>query len=147
MTYIDLLVICGRVLFLFSMPANFAQYRWAVDRFNNPFPANKKQSSFLFRTSTLRSVWPKADHFVPNCFIFISMIVLTITSLVRSKNKYMRTSMKSTVFRLMFLFCVHFKWICNSIIYLSEDVERNPEPSPNFTQNITIGHWNLNSMI
>ena len=75
------------------------------------------------------------------------MIVLTITSLVRSKNKYMRTSMKSTVFRLMFLFCVHFKWICNSIIYLSEDVERNPEPSPNFTQNITIGHWNLNSMI
>ena len=58
----------------------------------------------------------------------------------------MRISMKSTVFIHIFLFCVHFTWIYDSIIYLSGDVERNPERKSNLSQNIAMDHWNLNSI-
>ena len=55
-------------------------------------------------------------------------------------------SMKSTAFMYIFLICVHFMWIYNSIIYLSGKVESNPESKPISSQNLTMGHWNLRRM-
>ena len=39
----------------------------------------------------------------------------------------------------------HF-WICELQVILSGDVELNPGPKPNSSQNFSICHWNLNSI-
>ena len=58
----------------------------------------------------------------------------------------MRILMKSAIFIYVFLFCVHFTGIYDSIRYLSGDMERNPVTRPNSSQNVAIDHGNLNSM-
>ena len=38
-------------------------------------------------------------------------------------------------------------WLFPTLIYLSDDTEKNPGPKKDFSQTFSIGHWNRNSLV
>ena len=105
-----------------------------------------------YHKSTLTLGRPCQNTFFLNCafpFCNISLIfVLIITVLLTLKSN----SYRSTKYFLALSFLVtiimiwSLPWLYSILILLSADVELNPGPKCASTRNISLRHWNLNSI-
>ena len=125
------------------MPVNLNQYRGTVGTFNN---------RNYYHKSTLSLGRPCQNIFFLNCafpFCNISLLfVLLITVFLTLKSNSYRSS--KHFYTLSFLATLITiwspPWLYSLLILLSADVELNPGPKRASTRNISICHWNLNSI-
>ena len=125
------------------MPVNLNQYQGTVGKFNN---------HNYYHKSTLTLGRPCQNTFFLNCafpFCNISLLfVLLITVFLTLKsNSYRSTKHFYTLSFLATIITIWSPpWLYSLLILLSADVELNPGPKRAFTRNISICHWNLNSI-
>ena len=125
------------------MLVNLNQYQGTVGTFKN---------SNYYHKSTLSLGGPCQNTFFLNCafpFCNISLIfVLIITVFLTLKsNSYRSTKYFHTLSFLVTIIMIwSLLWLYSILILLSADVELNPGPKWASTRNISICHWNLNSI-
>ena len=125
------------------MLVNLNQYWGTVGTFNN---------RNYYHKSTVSLGQPCQNIFFLNCafpfcnisFLFVLLITvfLTFKSNSERSTKYLLTmSFLVTIIKIWLL-----PWLYSLLILLSADVELNPGPKRVSTSNISICHWNLNSI-
>ena len=125
------------------MPVNLKQYQGTVGTFNN---------RNYYHKSTLSLGRPCQNTFFLNCafpFCNISLLfVLLITVFLTLKsNSYRSTKHFHTLSFLVTIITIwSLPWLYSLLILLSADAELNPGPKRVSTSNISICHWNLNSI-
>ena len=129
------------ILSFLKMPVN--QYRGTVGTFNN---------RNYYHKLTLSLEHPCQSTFFLNCvfplckisFLFVLLISVFLTL---KYNSYRSTKHFYTLSFLVAIITVWSRpWLYSLLILLSVDVELNPGPKRVFTSNISICHWNLNSI-
>ena len=125
------------------MLVNFKQYRGTVGNFNN---------RNYYHKSTLSLGRPCQNTFFLNCafpfcnisFLFVWFITVLLTL---KSNSYRSTKHFHTLSFLVTIITIcSLPWLYSFLILLSADVELNPGPKRVSTSNISICHWNLNSI-
>ena len=125
------------------MPVNLNQYRGTVGTFNN---------RNYYHKSTLSLGRPCQNTFFLDCafpfsnisllFVLLITVFLTLKSnLYRSTKHFCTLSFLATIITIW-----SPPWLYSLLILLSADVELNPGPKRASTRNISICHWNLNSI-
>ena len=125
------------------MPVNLNQYWGTVGTFNN---------CNYYHKSTVSLGQPCQNTFFLNCafpfcnisFLFVLLITVFLTFKSNSDKsiKYLHT----LSFLITFVKIWLLQWLYSLLILLSADVELNPGPKRASTSNISICHWNLNSI-
>ena len=125
------------------MPVNLNQYWGTVGTFNN---------RNYYHKSTLSLGRPCQNTFFLNCtfpFCNISLlfVLLIAVFLTLKSNSYTGTKHSHTLSFLVTIIPIWpLPWLYSLLILLSADIERNPGPKRASTRNISICHWNLNSI-
>ena len=125
------------------MLVNLNQYRGTVGTFNN---------RNYYHKSSLSLERPSQNTFFLNCafqFCNISLLfaLLIIVFLTLKPNSYRSTKHFHTLPFLVTIITIwSLPWLYSVLILLSADVELNPGPKRAFTRDISICHWNLNSI-
>ena len=125
------------------MPVNLNQYRGTVGTFNN---------HNYYHKSTLSLGRPCQNTFFLNCvfpffnisllFVLLITVILTLKSnSYRSVKHFHTLSFLVTITTIWSLPCLY-----SLLILLSADVELNLGPKRAFTRNVSLCHWNLNSI-
>ena len=122
------------------MPVNVTQYRRAVGTFNirrSMFELSRKKFSFVNYVHINSFQSYSLSYFILFVFLFLGL-----------KYNGHEISMKSFGrfhFQMGFLQCTSF-WLQNLLVLLSGYVEINPDPKRTPKANLSICHWNLNSI-
>ena len=125
------------------MPVKLNQLWGIVETFNNRNYYNK---------SIVSLGQPCQNTFFLNCaFLFCNigfLFVLLITVFLTLKsNSYRSTKYFHTLSFLVTIITIwSLPWLYSVLTLLSADVELNPEPKRASTSNISMCHWNLNSI-
>ena len=125
------------------MPVKSNQYRGTVGTFNN---------RNYYRKLTPSSGRPCQNIFFLNytlsfCNISLLLVLLIIVFLTLKSNSYRSTKHFHTLSFLVTIITIwSLPWLYSLLILLSADVELNPGPKRASTSNISICHWNLNSI-
>ena len=118
------------------MPVSFSQYRGTVYMSNNIF-ANKR--CIRSRICLCRNI----VYSVKNLFNFIGFL-----KKIALQNMLILKISKKFLICCFYLFLPYSNfyhiWLFPRLIYLSGDIEKSPGPEKDFSQTISIGHWNLN---
>ena len=124
-----------------KMHVNLNQYRGTVGTFNNRNYCHKL---------TLSLGQPCHNIFLLNCvfpnisFLFVLLISVFLTL---KSNSCRSTKHFHTLYFLVTIITIwSLPWLYSLLILLSADVELNPGPKRVSTRNISICHWNLNSI-
>ena len=123
------------------MPLNLNQYRGTVGTFNN-----------YYHKLTLSLGHPRQSTFFLNCIFPLCKISFLFVLLISVFLTLKSNSYKSTkhFYTLSFLVAIikmwPLRWLYSLLILLSADVELNPGPKRASASNISICHWNLNSI-
>ena len=131
------------------MPVNVIQHRWAVGNFNSHFNFHKLKSKSVF----LLGICPLLKKIVYALMFYIfSYVVPGLLTLLDSllTGKYHRKpyifQWTSPSYLIRLRSSKHFFWFYIKKIILSDDVETNPEPQSKRCQELSVCHWNLNSI-
>ena len=125
------------------MPVNLNQYRRTVGTFNN---------RNYYHKLTLSLGHPCQSTFFSNCvfplckvsFLFVLLISVFLTL---KSNSYRSTKHFYTLPFLVAIITIwSLLWLYSLLILLNADVELNAGPKRASTSNISICHWNLNSI-
>ena len=131
------------ILSFLKMPVNLNQYRGTVGTFN---------SRNYYHKLTLSLEHPCQSAFFLNCvfplckisFLFVLLISVFLTL---KSNSYRSTKHFYTLSFLLAIITIwSLPWLYSLLILLSVDVELNPGPKHVSASNISICHWNLNSI-
>ena len=122
---------------------NLNQYRGTVGTFTNRIYSHKRTLSLgrlCQNTFFLNCAFPFCN--ISLIFVLIITVFLTLKSNSYRSTKYFHTlSFLVTIIMIWSLL-----WLYSILILLSADVELNPGPKWASTRNISICHWNLNSI-
>ena len=105
-----------------------------------------------YHNSTLSLGRPCQNNFFlngafPFCNINLLFVLLIAVFLALKSNSYRSTKhFHALSFLVPIITIWSLPWLYSLSILLSTDVELNPGPKPAFTRNISICHWNLNSI-
>ena len=125
------------------MPVNLNQYRRTVGTFNNRSYYHKLTLSLghsCQSTFFLNCVFPLCK--ISFLFVLLISVFLTLKS-----NSYRSTKHFYTLSFLVAILTIwSLPWLYSLLILLSADAELNPGPKRASTSNISICHWNLNSI-
>ena len=130
----------GASFYYLKMPVNLIQYRGAMGTFNTRmsiFQRSRKRFSFLNYVNINSFQSYSLSTFISFVFLFLGL-----------KYNGHKISMKFFVW-FLFLMGVSLKsslWLQILLILLSGDVEINPGPKRTPKANLSICHWNLNSI-
>ena len=142
------------LIYIITMPVNSSQYRGTVDTFNNHYLIH-------FRNSYQHFKYYLNDVDIAFGVISLSCSILTTTSIfflswsfgifvcntikifLFSKRKKIK-GMFVSIF--VFTFFISFFFFFSRKLFLSGDIETNPDPRPNLNNHFSIFYWNLNSI-
>ena len=125
------------------MPVNLNQYRGIVGAFNN---RNYYHQLTLSLGHPCQSTFFLNGVF-PLCKISFLFVLLISMFLTLNSNSYRSSKHFYTLSFLVAIITIwSLPWLCSLLILLSADVELNPGPKRASTSNISIFHWNLNSV-
>ena len=122
---------------------NLNQYRGTVGTFTNRIYSHKLTLSLgrlCQNTFFLNCAFPFCN--ISLLFVLLITVFLTLKS-----NSYRSTKHLHTLSFLVTIITIWSPlWLYSLLILLSADIELNPGPKLAFTRNISICHWNLNSI-
>ena len=131
------------ILLLLKIPDNLNQYRGTVGTFNNCKYYHKSTLSLghlCQNTFFLNCTFP----FCNTSFLFVLLITVFLT--LKSTSCRCTKHFHTLHFLVTIITIWSRLWLYSLLILLNADVELNPGPKHASTSNISICHWNLNSI-
>ena len=127
------------------MPVNSIQYKASVGVFNNR--DNNSKTKYL-NYATILSVlymfnFPKLYDLIYFFKLLFQVALQLCFFFVKHIDEPLGTNLLYSYVTITYL---HFLWYHKQRLILSNDIEVNPGPKLDSSQNFTICHWNLNSI-
>ena len=137
------------LIYIITMPVNLSQYRGTVGTFNNRYLIRFRNSYQHFKYY-LNDIDIGVILFSCSILATISIFFLSLRFGIFICNTikiflFSRFKKNKGVFVSIFIFTFFISFFSRKL-FLSGDIENNPEPRRNLNNHFTICHWNLNSI-
>ena len=132
------------------MSVTLSQYRGTVGVFNSQFVPNK-QYNFFYNDCFQKLNMPAliSVSFLTFMYVFMKLLVpngLSCMSLLRNNIKNINSFVSRGLYTFMLATYICHIWVCSILITLRGVTGKNLEPKPSPCDNVSICHWNLNSI-